>query len=218
MKIKDKLFLGPGVYIGYLFILLWGKTLSIVKRNIEETLSDKSNYPAVYLLWHRDLLVPAFFFRNKGYKVLIGKHRDAEYISRISLKLGYRTLRGSATRGSASAMRNIVKSLKKNEIVVITPDGPTGPPQEIKEGSLLAAVKIGAPVIPVVLSYKKFYSFKSWDKFRLAIPFSKVCILFGKPVLMKDCGSRDNVRRIKPILEKKIIGLEKVAEKALCSA
>ncbi|MBN1150893.1 DUF374 domain-containing protein [candidate division WOR-3 bacterium] len=216
MKIKDNIFLGIGHFLGYYLILLWGKTLSILKVNVDETLTEQSNYPAIYLLWHRDLLVPAYFFRKRGYNVLIGKHRDAEYISRIALKLGYRTLRGSATRGTTSAQRDIVRSLERKELVVITPDGPKGPPLVIKEGVLSAAFKTGAPLIPVILSYKKFHSFRSWDRFRLAFPFSKVCILLGKPIFMGK--QKSNLRSIKPLIEKEIIDLEKTARRYLCSA
>ncbi len=216
MKLKDKLLLGPGSFFGYLSILFWGKTLSIVTKNVDETLGNKENFPAVYFLWHRDLLVPAFFFRNRGYRVLIGRHRDAEFISRISEKLGYRTLRGSSTRGATAAMRNIVKSLEEKQLVVITPDGPKGPPEKIKEGPLLAALKTGAPVIPVIVSYKRCYTFGSWDRFRLAFPFSGVCILLGGPVRLKGLPSRNNILKIKKTIEKKILRLEKVAKRSFC--
>ncbi|MBN1620709.1 lysophospholipid acyltransferase family protein [candidate division WOR-3 bacterium] len=216
MKLKDRLLLGPGSFFGYISVLLWGKTLSIVTKNVNETLENENNYPAVYFLWHRDMLVPAYFFRNRGYRVLIGRHRDAEFISIISEKLGYRTLRGSSTRGATAAMRNIVKSLEKKQLVVITPDGPKGPSEKIKEGPLFAALKTGAPVIPIIVSYKRCYTFGSWDKFRLAFPFSKVCILLGGPVKLQGLSSRDNILRIKKTIEKKILRLEKVAKRSLC--
>jgi lysophospholipid acyltransferase (LPLAT)-like uncharacterized protein len=65
--------------------------------------------------------------------------------------------------------------------VVITPDGPRGPVYELGPGIILLAQKSGAPVFPANLEYSRCWRLKSWDRFILPRPFSKIRVIFGPP-------------------------------------
>jgi len=49
----------------------------------------------------------------------------------------------------------------------------------VKPGLLLIAQATGMPIIPVIVSAEKKWVFKSWDRFMLPKPFSRVIIRFS---------------------------------------
>jgi lysophospholipid acyltransferase (LPLAT)-like uncharacterized protein len=63
---------------------------------------------AIYLLWHEYLIFP-LGVRGKGMTVLISQHRDGELLNQIMRHLRFQTVRGSSTRGSVHALRQILK-------------------------------------------------------------------------------------------------------------
>ena len=80
--------------------------------------------PTVYALWHGRLLVGAHAFRGSGVAVMISRHADGEVIARICERLGFRTVRGSSTRGGAAALHDAVEVLRAGGGAAFTPDGP----------------------------------------------------------------------------------------------
>src|SRR6516225_5106361 len=63
---------------------------------------------AIYLLWHEYLIFP-LGVRGKRMTVLISQHRDGELITQVLRHLGFRTIRGSSTRGSVRALREMLR-------------------------------------------------------------------------------------------------------------
>lgn len=59
--------------------------------------------------------------------------------------------------------------------VVITPDGPRGPRHRMKRGGALAAKELGLPLYFCKIEYRRARMLeKSWDKFEVPLPFSRV--------------------------------------------
>src|SRR6185436_357214 len=61
--------------------------------------SEKTAF--IFLLWHGQLLPLLYHHRNEGVAILISEHGDGEIIARVATRLGYRTVRGSTSRGAA---------------------------------------------------------------------------------------------------------------------
>jgi lysophospholipid acyltransferase (LPLAT)-like uncharacterized protein len=61
--------------------------------------------------------------------------------------------------------------------LVITPDGPQGPPEIFKRGAFVAALELDVPLYFLEIEHKsKKILNKSWDKFEVPLPFSTVRI------------------------------------------
>ena len=54
-----------------------------------------------------------------------------------------------------------------NNVIGITPDGPRGPNQKLKEGIVSLLKKTNATIIPLSYSAKFNFKLNSWDKFLL---------------------------------------------------
>lgn len=139
--------------------------------------------PVVFVLWHGRLLSGTYQQRGNGLVALISQHTDGEYLSRVVERWGYDTVRGSSTRGGASALRGLARAVRQGRSVVITPDGPQGPRERMKPGALLVAQMCGAPVIPVATGASRAWWVENrWDRFQIPKPFSRVRVAYGEPL------------------------------------
>ena len=64
----------------------------------------------------------------------------------------------------------------------ITPDGPRGPRHVFKVGAVYLASQSGLPIVPITVSYHRFWRLKSWDQFQLPWPFSWGVVHVGPAV------------------------------------
>ena len=137
----------------------------------------------IFALWHADMLPLLYHHRDEGVAVLISEHRDGELIARTAEGFGYRTIRGSTTRGASRALVGLVRALEAGHDVAITPDGPRGPARSFAPGALIAAQRAAAPILAVGVGARRAWRLRSWDRFRIPKPFSRVTIAYVGPAL-----------------------------------
>ncbi|MCJ8325651.1 MAG: lysophospholipid acyltransferase family protein [Campylobacterales bacterium] len=147
------------------------KTFHLPKKELK----DKS-----YLIafWHGELIMQPFNFKKlrKKQKIsaMISEHRDGEAITRTVQYLGINSLRGSSTRGGVKALIGAIKELKAGNDIAITPDGPKGPRHSVADGIVLIAQKTNTKILFLNVKVDNYWQFKSWDKFVIPKPFSKI--------------------------------------------
>lgn len=170
-----------GKYILPLVINIYLKTLRIKIHNIPD-----SNSRFVYIFWHSRMLVGWWLFRKRNSAAIVSQSNDGEILTRILENWEYKVVRGSSSKGNKEALHRLTELAEKNSIV-ITPDGPRGPANEIKNGALIISNKCGIPIIPVKLIFnRKLILSKSWDKFEIPYPFSKCEVYFGNKHFYKN--------------------------------
>ena len=113
---------------------------------------------------------------------MISHHRDGEFITRTAARFGVNAVRGSTSRGGAAALRAMLKVLKRGEFVGITPDGPRGPRMRAQMGAIVLAQMAGVPIMPATYAVSRRRVAGSWDRFIIALPFSRGVYLWGEPV------------------------------------
>ena len=146
--------------------------------------------PFILAFWHEHLLMmPMIWRREVDIHMLISQHRDGQLIAQTVSHFGIHWLAGSSTRGGQAALRTMLKVLKAGQCVGITPDGPHGPRLRASDGIAAVARLSGCPVIPAVWSSAGQRRLKSWDRFRIALPFSRGVFMWGDPIeIGKDAG------------------------------
>ena len=143
----------------------------------------KNNKSVIISVWHGNLLIPFMHLAKNNYYGLAGMNRDAEIISKIGLKLGWKLLRGSSSKKGPEIFTEIVKILNNPpSLVALTPDGPKGPEKIPKPGVIRAAQKTGAVIIPVASCSTKNWQFINWHTFFLEKPFGKIYLEYGSPI------------------------------------
>lgn len=180
------------VRLGVPLVRLLGRTWRIRVINGEGSVERlrRERRPMVFALWHGDMLPLLYQHRGEGVSVLISEHRDGELIARVAQSLGFRTVRGSTTRGASRALVGLTRELRDGHDIAVTPDGPRGPARSFAPGALIAAQRARAPVIAVGVAARRAWRLSSWDRFVIPKPFSHVCIAYSDPVLLDVANPR----------------------------
>ena len=168
--------------------------------------------PAVYALWHGELFALTYAFRGRGARVLISRHRDGEYIARVIERLGFRTVRGSTTRGGAAGMMEMIGELDAGHGVAITPDGPRGPRHVLQQGIVYVAEKSGRAVVPIGVGAKGCWRLSSWDRFMIPKPFTTVVVRQGEDLSIPPDLTEEQREEWRTRLEDIMVKLSKQAE------
>jgi len=132
--------------------------------------------PVVYAFWHRCLLSCAYYFRGQKIAILISRSFDGELIARTVERLGFIAIRGSSSRGGATALRQIAEEYGRGTRCAITADGPRGPNMVAKPGTAQLAQLVGAWVGTFYVLPLRAWELKTWDRFLIPKPFSRVVI------------------------------------------
>jgi lysophospholipid acyltransferase (LPLAT)-like uncharacterized protein len=147
----------------------------------------------IYALWHAQQLPLTLRHRTENIAVIVSQHRDGEIISRMVEGIGYRTIRGSSTRGGSEALHEFARAASEGHSLAITTDGPQGPPRQCKPGAVLAAARTGFPVVPAAAAAIHAWTFNSWDRFFIPKPGSIVYLSYGEPINVPPNISGDSV-------------------------
>jgi len=163
-----------------IWLIHWFLALTIRWQHVGNRFSAGQAQQAVVTMWHARILMLPYAFRGwRGY-MLVSEHRDGSFISDAINLLGVPTLRGSKTRGGARAMLQMVRKVRdENCSLGITPDGPKGPVEVVKEGTAQLAMKTGLPVQPVCYATRRHWRAKSWDRFYIPKPFTRGVFVYG---------------------------------------
>jgi lysophospholipid acyltransferase (LPLAT)-like uncharacterized protein len=137
--------------------------------------------PVVLALWHGQMLVPLWHHRGQGIAILISEHRDGEIIAQVAHALGLRTVRGSTSRGGGRALVGLTRELTSGHDIAITPDGPRGPAESFAAGTVVAAQRAGAPIVAIGVHAPRAWRLRSWDRFLIPKPFSRVHVAYSDP-------------------------------------
>jgi lysophospholipid acyltransferase (LPLAT)-like uncharacterized protein len=98
--------------------------------------------------------------------------------------MGWQAVRGSSSRGGLKAMFGMIQNIRAHGLGAHIVDGPRGPVGVVKNGIVHMARETGAVVVPVYAEAASAWRFRSWDRFFIPKPFSRVCIRFGDMITM----------------------------------
>jgi len=174
--------------LGYYVLRFYLSLLRVRVTGEEIALGCFTEYGRLIIaVWHQRFLPAlAYVTKFKNFKpiVMVSQSRDGELVARIADRLGLVAVRGSSSKGGTSALVKILKALKENPAVIHTVDGPTGPKGIVKPGLISMAQMSGAVIVPVIISAKKAWITRSWDRFLIPKPFSEVTIAWGQPLVV----------------------------------
>lgn len=139
----------------------------------------RSGQRVLFALWHGELLPLLWHQRGRGVAVMISEHRDGEIIAQIAESLGYRTVRGSSSRGASRALLGLTRAIDGGADGAITPDGPRGPAHVFAPGAAVAAQRSGALIVPIRARASRAWRLRSWDRFLIPKPFARVTVTMG---------------------------------------
>lgn len=174
-------------YSAKMAVRLLLKTCRIKISGLDTFIKTAEKSPCMLLLWHNKLvLIPEILNKHAPqfiYTAFISKSRDGDPLARLTES--YTSGRALRVPHNARhiALNQVIESIKdKNEIAVITPDGPRGPCGIVKPGAILAARETNASIFPFSWQAKNFWQLKTWDQMKIPKPFTSIEVVFGEPL------------------------------------
>jgi lysophospholipid acyltransferase (LPLAT)-like uncharacterized protein len=157
--------------------------------------------------WHRDIALsitakPAVIER-KVTRILISMSPDGEFIARSMVRHRMPPIRGSSAKkgktdrkGGAAAFRESLDLLHAGGILVVTPDGPRGPAEQMAPGTVRLARRARVPVFLLGLAARPAPRLDSWDRTRLPRPWGRGCIIWDGPYRCPPDASDEEMDRL----------------------
>ena len=186
-KIKNSSLLNFTIkYCIYFYLRLLFITYRLKTTNEASYKESPNLKQGVIYFWHQNIIAAMFFlFKNKyiGHYV-ISPIKDGKIIGFIAKKLGLKIIYGSAYKDTLKLIRTSLDVLDLNKRIVIIGDGSRGPAFELQRGVIYLAAKSKLPLIFIDCKTEWAFTFnKSWDKFKIPLPFSKIKVKVHIPVL-----------------------------------
>ena len=153
----------------------------------------------ILALWHNQIFGGVLFYTRKLKKrrasVLTSPSRDGDLLAAVMSNFNVGAIRGSSNKRSVAALREMVSFLREGvgKDMVITPDGPRGPVYTLESGLLKLSEWTKVPVLPMRVIYRKSISLKTWDRFRIPLPFSRVHVVLEPLQSFEGLTDREDV-------------------------
>jgi len=163
--------------------------------------------PFILCFWHNRLLMSCFAWQGPPIHMLISAHGDGQLIAKTVAHYGVFTIKGSTSKGGTQALRAILKTLHDGGFVGITPDGPRGPRFSVSDGTYTIAKLSGVDILPLSYSTSRRKVLGSWDRFVLALPFSKGVLAWGEPITFTEWQAADAKEKFQSLLQERLTAL-----------
>ena len=171
------------------------KTLDLLSVIMRHEIIDPNGYLTEYnkpgarqvigIVWHNRLLFFPSMCPRKARRrtvAVISASRDGQYIADLIAQFGIKSVRGSSSRNAVKVLYDAFKSLKGGSFIAMTPDGPRGPKYQMHKGAIQLASKMGVPIVPLAVNYSSYWELKSWDRFQIPKPWSKITLVVGDEI------------------------------------
>jgi lysophospholipid acyltransferase (LPLAT)-like uncharacterized protein len=213
MKIRDPRLIRTLGWLVALFLRIWRLTvrLRIEPGGKARHLDDPTRPRGIYVFWHETLL--GMVALRMPANVMISKHADGELIAQACRHLGIGTVRGSTTRGGGLALVEMARRAKAEVTdLAITPDGPRGPRRRMQPGVVSLASHAGWSVVPIGIGFTWAWRARSWDRFAVPLPFSRVTYIAAEPIEVPDGLDRDGLEEYRLRIEQSALAVSAEAE------
>lgn len=207
LKWYDHIFINIVPPIGAFLIKALMSTCRVVYSSGLERAQDalsRSGSRAIYVTWHQRMSYNFHLFGPKHITMIISLSRDGEYADRTAKFLGFRSVRGSSTRGGIGALKGLIERINQGVSGGVLADGPQGPPRVAKMGAILVARETGAPLIPVLWGADRCWVLNSWDRYMIPKPFARISLYWGEPIWVPKDSRKDELERYRLLLEERL--------------
>lgn len=164
----------------WLLARLWTGTWRFeVSPEARAHLADTSS-PTILLFWHNRLFLLTEIYRRfrlpRPTYGLVSASNDGAWLAAVLALAGVRTVRGSSSRRGREALFELAAKVSAGNDLAITPDGPRGPAYSFAPGAAILVRRTGARLLLIGSSVGGAWRLRSWDRFILPRPFSKIVI------------------------------------------
>jgi lysophospholipid acyltransferase (LPLAT)-like uncharacterized protein len=197
--------------LGAPMIVALGSSLTWKVEGLEHLRFEGDGRRPIMAFWHGRVLTATYYFRGRGIVVMISENFDGEWIARIIEQFGFRTSRGSTTRGGQRALLQLKREMDCGQPSGFAVDGPRGPARQAQPGAIWLAKLTGSPVVPFHMEASRYWTLKSWDRTQIPKPFATVTLAVGAPIDVPSEADEAALEAKRVELEQSLFALERRA-------
>jgi len=164
-------------------LVVFGRTWRfevIAEEGVTPVLFGEKPGAGIYCFWHQCVLPCTVYFRKSNAVILISRSFDGELITRILNMFGYDAVRGSSSRSAREGLLGLKHVIETGRTAIFTADGPRGPIYQTKMGPIKLAQTTGAPIGAFHLQPERAWVMKSWDRFLVPKPFTRIVVSWAQ--------------------------------------
>lgn len=194
----------PRLY--YLYMTLIWHTSKIEYYGMEKIVRGRKKHGScLCALWHENVFFVAYCFREFAASTLASVGDLGEVITRMLKMCNFEVFRGGSSKGKSRKKRilpEMIEHMKQHHNILygITVDGSSGPPYVAKTGVLAIAKEIGSPVYVVHVLSKPTVRMLSWDRTRIAFPFSRIIVFVEGPYFCPSDATLEHIKELQAFL------------------
>src|SRR4030067_3655898 len=161
--------------LGFIYCLIVHLTSKIVFIGREQ-LKERSNY--IFCFWHTFIFLYFTVFLRTRLHVWMQHLTWYMKPSHVMLQfIGVKKIvLGSSGYSGKEAADQLVEHLKKGSSTVLLPDGPSGPPFQMKKGALHISMQSDVPIVPMRFKTSRSFEISNWDRRKWPLPFSTIMV------------------------------------------
>lgn len=194
-----------GLVVGGLWLLV--TVLFRITQRVEylgkENLTSSPNH--IYAFWHENL--PIHFAVNlKIREPQIWLQHPMLFMKPVHVMVKWMGVQelayGSSGNKGKQALERVVHQLRNGYSTMINPDGPAGPPKQLKPGVLIMAKETGVPIIPITMDASPKWVLGTWDSKKMPLPFSRIRVEYHRPIYIREGFDESDIQNLETILSK----------------
>jgi lysophospholipid acyltransferase (LPLAT)-like uncharacterized protein len=160
-------------------------------------------WPVIITAWHGEHMLTPFVLRSgQDIRVLISRSGDGEIGAAFAAAFGCSVIRGaggparkSRKRGGAAALRSMLRALEDGASVAMTADVPKLS-RVVGAGIITLARLSGRPIVPIAVAARHHVRLeRSWDQFALGLPFGRIAMVAGDPMVIPSGHDEANLEQ-----------------------
>lgn len=191
----------PLLWLAGLVVRTWCRTLRVEfdPQGMRELHRDPT--PVAMLMWHNRLFMVPWLARyawpDRPVYGLVSASRDGANLAKFFEYIGMKSVRGSSSRFGREALRELIAVQRSGRDIAITPDGPRGPIYQLKAGAVLAARRTRAPLLLLGVQFHSAWRVRSWDRFYIPKPFSRIVLRYEVLPSESVPGGREGIEQVR---------------------
>jgi lysophospholipid acyltransferase (LPLAT)-like uncharacterized protein len=178
---------------GYLWLVMRTIRWRIVNRPpADALLADPQGF--IVCFWHGRIAASIgaqpLCRPRRATRAIISLSEDGGFVAGALALMDLPAFRGSSRKtrdpkrrhSGGQVYRQSLAWVREGGVLLITPDGPRGPNEQMAEGPVRMASRTAAPVILMGLATSPALRLKTWDRMQLPAPFGRGVIAFDGPL------------------------------------
>lgn len=194
----------------YLFFVRMTSRFRLESESREAILLFRQQRPVIYSFWYENLQLVMLYFRSRNACIYFHSLSRTDANLTLAKSFGFSTSVSNHESGGRHALIILMEKLKSQVPLLVTADGPRTHEKRYKTQSLLLSQETGSEIIPVSFKPSSSFTIKvGGEKMILPLPFSRISVRLGSPVLIKKHLQIEELEGIRLVLENTLKALSR---------